>query len=511
MASLIREAGRDSWKLRWHDAQGRRCVIGLGVMPKKSAEQFKSRFEELQGVVRSNTPKPVGLIEWLDGLDDELHGRLACKGLVAERSKRSLREFCDSFRESRRDVASATEVRDKQVIELLIEFFGADRSIDTITPHDAERWRNWLRDHGNKRDKERDGLSDNTVRRRTGVASQIFSKAIKWGLIRSNPFDGLEKVLRVNAERMHFVPWEDVLKLIDVAPNAEWRAILAFLRLTGCRAPSELHDLRWSDLDFANLNITIRSPKTKHLGGRHAVRICPMFPELVPYLEDLAEVVGPGVNIPFSDKVFPSVKNASTNLRTHIGRLIKMAGLQQWDKLMVNLRSSRETELLAEYPVKDVCDWFGNSPAIVAKHYAQSRGEVAELAKCRKTVGFEGSNAGPMTGKKGSKTGPITDSHRSTTIPQHHSNPNENTGDSMDSDGECDDCDGYTDGRYWTRTTTEIPAKNDDSSGRGVQCGTRGDELPLELIALWSSLTDPQRVEFLRLARAMIDGANVQM
>ena len=90
MASLIREAGRDSWKLRWHDAQGRRCVIGLGVMPKKSAEQFKSRFEELQGVVRSNTPKPVGLIEWLDGLDDELHGRLACKGLVAERSKRSL-------------------------------------------------------------------------------------------------------------------------------------------------------------------------------------------------------------------------------------------------------------------------------------------------------------------------------------------------------------------------------------------------------------------------------------
>ena len=102
--------------------------------------------------------------------------------------------------------------------------------------------------------------------------------------------------------------------------------------------------------------------------------------------------------------------------------------------------------------VEDVCEWFGNSPAIVAKHYAQSRGEVAELAKRRKTVGFEGSNAGPMSVKKGSKTGPITDSQRSTTTTQDRSNPHENQGDSSIDDDSCNDCDGYTDGRYWTRT-----------------------------------------------------------
>ena len=272
MASLIKESGRDSWKLRWHDAQGRRCSIGLGVMPKKSAEQFKNRFEELQGVVRSCTPIPASLCEWLDKIDDDLHGRLAAKGLVAPRAKRSLKAFCDSFKESRRGIAEATSVRDKQVINLLIEYFGGDRSIDKITPEDAESWRNWLKDHGNKRDSKRADLGDNTVRRRTGVASQIFSKAIQWKLIRENPIDGLEKSIRENPDRMQYVPWSDVLKLIDVAPNAEWRALLAFLRLTGCRAPSEVHDLRWSDLDFADRKITIRSPKTRHRGGRHAVR-----------------------------------------------------------------------------------------------------------------------------------------------------------------------------------------------------------------------------------------------
>lgn len=505
MASLIRENGRDSWKLRWHDAQGRRCVIGLGVMPKKSAEQFRNRFEELQGVVRSNTPKPVGLIEWLDGLDDDLYGRLASKGLVEQRAKRYLREFCDSYKESRRDIADATITRDSQVIELLIEFFGEHRAIDSITPKDAEDWRNWLRDSGNKRDKKRDDLSLNTVRRRTGVASQIFSKAIQWRLIRENPFENLETSLRENPDRMYYVPWSDVLKLIDKAPNAEWRALLAFLRLTGCRAPSELYDLRWTDLDFADRKITIRSPKTKHLGGRHAVRSCPMFPELVPYLEDLAEVVGPGIQVPLSDKVFPSVKNASTNLRTPIGRLIKAAGLQRWEKLMVNLRSSRETELLDQFPVKDVCDWFGNSPATVAKHYAQARSGVAERAKIEATVHFEGSKAGPMTDKKGSKTGPINDSQRSTTTTQHRSNPNENQGDSGVDDDPSDDCDGYADGRYWTRTTPENTRENHVSHRRGVQCGTHADSDSSEIVGLWSAMTDAQRAQLIAMARALID------
>ena len=57
--------------------------------------------------------------------------------------------------------------------------------------------------------------------------------------------------------------------------------------------------------------------------------------------------------------------------------------------------------MLDQFPVKDVCDWFGNSPAIVAKHYAQARSEVTERGKSETTAHFEGSNGVPMSEKRG--------------------------------------------------------------------------------------------------------------
>ena len=42
-------------------------------------------------------------------------------------------------------------------------------------------------------------------------------------------------------------------------------------------------------------------------------------------------------------------------------KLVKRAGLTAWPKLMQNLRATRETELITEYPIKDVAAWLGNS------------------------------------------------------------------------------------------------------------------------------------------------------
>jgi hypothetical protein len=39
---------------------------------------------------------------------------------------------------------------------------------------------------------------------------------------------------------------------------------------------------------------------------------------------------------------------------------------------MQNLRATRETELLAHYPAKDVTSWLGNSPDVANKHYAMT-------------------------------------------------------------------------------------------------------------------------------------------
>jgi integrase len=407
MASISKEAGRDSWKLSWYDSDKRKRSFRLGALPKKTAEQFRTKFEELEGVRRGGGSLPASLVEWVDTLDPDLRTKLEDAGLIEKRRRLTLGGFCDEFKVSRKSVATATAVRDRQVCDLLIERFGADRMLESITVKDAEEWQQWLASHANKRDSKRKSLGANTVRRRTGVARQIFATAIRWKVLRENPFRGLAATVRENKERQEFIPWESVAAVIKVAPTTEWKALIAFCRLVGPRVPSELAGLRWSDLDFENRRIVLRSPKTAHHGGDHAMRSCPMFPELVPYLEALSEVVGPGLEVPLSAPVFPMAVDPRVNLRTGLRRYIVRAGLEIWPKLFHNLRSSRETELLSVYPVADVCRWFGHSPAVAARFYAQARSEMAEKASREPTIlaAKEGSQVGSIAGSKGAEMG----------------------------------------------------------------------------------------------------------
>lgn len=68
------------------------------------------------------------------------------------------------------------------------------------------------------------------------------------------------------------------------------------------------------------------------------------------------------------------------NILTALERIVKKAGLTPWPKLMQNLRATRETELLANYPAKDVTSWLGNSPSVANKHYAMTLRESFDRA-----------------------------------------------------------------------------------------------------------------------------------
>lgn len=456
MASISKESGRDSWKLSWRDSDGRKCAIRLGSMPKKSADQFRVMVEKLQEVRRAGDAIPQALGDWLRSIDKKLRNRLAKAGLVQMDRRLTLGQFCDEFLSSRGGVADATGIRDRQVVSLLKERFGADRRLDSISVRDAEEWRAWLKSSGNKRDKNKDELSENTVRRRTGVARQIFATAVRWELIPKNPFDGLVVTVKENLERRVFVSWADCLKVIKEAPGVEWRALIAFIRLIGCRVPSELNGLTWSDVDFVSRRVLIHSPKTQHHGGEHVMRSVPLFPELVPYLEALAESVGVGVDVPMSAPVFPLAIDPRVNLRTALARMIVRAGLQPWDKLFVNLRSSRETELLAVYPATDVCRWMGHSPTVAAKFYAQARPEIADRAAQETTVQTSVSAGGEMGAtneKTGAKTGAIDNHRLDTTNHKDVAKSQEKTAKTMVADGGSGEPDNVKSGRCWTRTS----------------------------------------------------------
>ncbi len=164
--------------------------------------------------------------------------------------------------------------------------------------------------------------------------------------------------------------------MLDACPDAQWRLIFALCRFGGLRCPSEVLRLKWADIDWARDRFTVHATKTEHHadGG---VRKVPIFPELAPYLTECFEAAEPG-----SEYVVTRCRDASVNLRTQLNRIIKRAGLTPWPKLFQNLRSTRETELVQEFPIHVVCRWIGNSTQIANKHYLQvTEGHFAEASR----------------------------------------------------------------------------------------------------------------------------------
>ena len=373
MASIINRPNRHRW-VQFYDGEGKRQTIRLGQVTKKNAEEVCRRVEALIAAKTSGDSLDASTAGWVRNLEGKIRDRLAKLDLVEPKLRKiALGDFLDDYIEGRSDVGSGTLETYDKARRNLVGYFGRDRTIDTITKSDATKWRVYVATKSNAREKNRTTLADSTVRRRTGKAKQFFDAAIEAGYIETNPFSHLPSTVHANEARQHFVERETIEDCIAAAPDARWRLIIALARFGGLRCPSELTTLRWSDVDFAAGRITINAPKTKRhrSGGR---RVCPMFPELRPYLEDFYELAEPG-----SVRLFPNVKTA-TNLRQRMEAIIERAGHVQWPKLFQNLRASRETELLALYPAKDVTAWLGNSVPVAMKHYAMARKETFEAA-----------------------------------------------------------------------------------------------------------------------------------
>jgi integrase len=149
--------------------------------------------------------------------------------------------------------------------------------------------------------------------------------------------------------------------------------MFALSRYGGLRCPSEHLNLLWGDIDWKRDRITIRSPKTEHHTEK-GERIIPFFPELRSHLqaaldELLATDFDPKVTPLSKQPVISRYRVANANLRTQLCRIIRKAGLTPWPKLFQNLRSSRATELAADYPAHVAAEWMDHSTAVAGKHY----------------------------------------------------------------------------------------------------------------------------------------------
>jgi len=334
----------------------KRRSVRLGKVDEGRAETLRRRITDLEQAALYGDQMTGETRRWLVDLDGLLRDRLAAVGLVAARERLTLGKLLEEYIERRTDAKLATVAVWGHTKRNLISFFGEDRHIRLVTSNDAEDWR---------RDLVNQNLSDNTVRRRSGIAKQFFHYAVKRGYIAVNPFVELVSAVHGNADRQFFVTRATTVKVLQGCPDAEWRLIVGLCRFAGLRCTSEVLGLRWADVDWANEWFTVHSPKTERHAGK-ATRRVPIFPDLAPLLREVFEAAEPG-----AEYVITRYRRSGVNLGTHFRRIIVRAGVEPWPKLFQNLRSSCETELVDKWPAHVACAWIGHSEKVALKHYLQ--------------------------------------------------------------------------------------------------------------------------------------------
>ena len=338
-----------------------RKSIRLGRVTQRDAEAIKLRVEHLIASSISGSAIDSDTARWVAGLNATLRDRLERVGLLKiddqnSNNANTLADFVDQYIATRVDVKAATLTIWNHTRRNLVDYFGARKLIHDITEGDAETWRLSLVSAK---------LAESTIRKRCGFAKQFFQFAVKQRLIESNPFAGLKSAAKANPKRFYFVSRSEAEAVLDHCPDSQWRLLFALVRYAGLRCPSEPLALRWSDIDWDKLRITVHSSKTEHHEGKES-RVVPIFPEILPYLQAVWEEAEDG-----SEFVISRYRDTNANLRTRLKRIIKRAGLNPWQKLFQNCRSTRETELAEEYPLHVVCAWIGNTQAVAQKHYLQ--------------------------------------------------------------------------------------------------------------------------------------------
>ncbi len=364
MASILQNGKTFSIQLSEGECKGRPRII-LGKITKRQANEFKTmlcRYIEAKGISASI---PADIAEWINSLSGSVKERLITLGLIeASGGDYTVLDWAARYIEIKK---SNPSIQKTTIFKYLatyrkLEIFFKTEKVSDVTPLLANQFRKYLKEVvrvGNK------PLSENTINKHFCHIKEIFAYAVDQELIKKNPFDGQKTSVSANPERFFYVSLDLAKQVLDACPDTETKLMFALARFGGLRIPSELKDLRWSDIHFDKDIFTVRSPKTHHHNDK-GVRQIPIFQELKGLFLQAFEEAPAG-------EVFVLPRYRRDNPRTMFSRMLDNAGIPVWTKIFQNCRSTRETELfkMTNGNVKAVCSWLGNTPAIAMKHYAQ--------------------------------------------------------------------------------------------------------------------------------------------
>ena len=425
MASIVSSKnGHRRIQFYWTDKTRR--TVHLGKCSEKDAETIKRRVESLLSSVILGTEIKADDARWLTAEGSIIRPKLAAVGLCEDDTPKDMpcvKDFLKGFLERQGPTRKPGTIAVwKQVETNLMRFLPCDIKLDAVSRGHAKQFHEHLKSRK---------LASLTIQKHIRIARQMFQDAVDWELIPTNPFTGI-KVATSSAKSNVDVPIETVERVIAKA-DPTWQTIIALSRFGGLRTPSETLSLKWTDIDWEHSRISIPEPKVEHHEGR-GVRSCPIFPELMPYLQDAwdrlpdksqAEYIVDKPAYRAAANTGEGWKNA--NLRTQFIKLLRRAGVSPWPRLFHSMRASRQTELERKFPLHVVCAWLGNSPKIAQRSYllvteADFQNASAEGSETVQRRGTKTTLSEPETGIRGTKTTLQTTANDTTTTTENAGN-----------------------------------------------------------------------------------------
>ena len=314
-----------------------------------------NKIEAILSYRGSEDPLPDSINKWIEKQDRWLIESLAKTGLIEARIEDcSGADYFDRFIDKYNANRSDSWARNQRQAKMKFKKFFGDKLFREITPDDAQAFRDWMAKD----------CAQATVSGYIKTTKKIARAAVKDCLINASPFADVIAGSQANQSRLYFVDRESTQKLIDAAPNKQWRLLIALCRFGGLRNTSETFSLKSSHIDWIKKTIRVPGAKGKKAGVDAAEvrwREIPIYPELRPHLEDAFD--------PEQEFVIHGIEGTPSNTRGTLERIIAKAGLDQWPRVWHNLRASRDTELSEFLPDHVVGSLMGNTPKVSRKHY----------------------------------------------------------------------------------------------------------------------------------------------
>lgn len=334
--------------------------LWLGPVTASGAKLICQHLDALKIAAETATPASADSVRWARSTSARIQNQLAKWGLIelgtSAALPRTVGAYADGY--ALQFTANSTKKRWKNTVNKLKLQIPEHSSLAAVTPGDADRISRAIREQ----------FSPSHAGKLLGDFKQLFGAVVKDRLIAENPFEHVDTKGQHDKARETYVDVDTINKLLEHV-DTHFAAIITLARYAGLRVPSEPLALEINHVDLPAGKMSIWSPKT-------GFRVCPIFPECRPYLEQLWNQAAQGQKHLFTR----ARSSAATVWRHKLLAICQAASVKPWPKLWQNLRASARTDLESRFPAFVCNSWLGHSSRTAAKHYSRVTDSHFDLA-----------------------------------------------------------------------------------------------------------------------------------